>query len=350
MIRTSARDKEYPLVTVIVVNLNGRKWLEKCIPSILNSNYPLFELIVVDNGSTDDSVEFLKKNYPEVKVIQLGKNMGWSAANNEGIRMAKGDIIVCLSNDIEVDLNCLKEIVKFMESVPSIGIVQCNSISMWDRKTLDSSMNYLDKFGYCYGYAPTTKPQEVFFAEGMAFAVKREIIKNVGLLDDYYFMEYDDMDFCWRARLAGYRIFFLPSAVVYHARGGTVGKTYFQRIKNVEWYTRNHIVTLIKNYEIKNLVKILPIVIIIEIAKILYLFIVKRNNKVAFAALKGLLQVVTDFKIVLKKRKYVQASRKISDEQLMRRMHPFMPQLIYSFIVFQAKGRRFIINAEPPIR
>jgi hypothetical protein len=97
-------------------------------------------------------------------------------------------------------------------------------------------------------------------------------------------------------------------------------------------------------------VKILPIVIVIETAKIFYLFLIKRNNKVALAALKGLLQIVTDLKIILKKRKYVQAIRKISDEKLISKMHPFMPQLIYSFIVSQSRGKRFIIYAKPPVR
>ena len=280
----------------------------------------------------------------------MERNIGWSPANNEGIKVAKGDIIVCLSNDMEVHPQWLKEITKFMKSDQKIGVVQCNSLSMWDRKTLDSSMNYLDKFGYSYGYVPTDHPQEVFFAEGMAFAVKKAVIEDIGMLDDYYFMEYDDMDFSWRTHLAGYKVVFVPKAIVYHARGGTVGKTYFQRVKNVEWYTRNHFITLIKNYEIGNLVKILPVVLGMEIVKVFYLLIVKKNRKIAFAALRGIYQVVKDFKIILKKRKEVQKIRKISDKEVMKYMHPFRPKLIYSFLVSQSKGNRFILNSNPPIR
>jgi GT2 family glycosyltransferase len=339
----------HPFVSVIIVNFNGKKWLERCIPSVLNSSYDNFEVIVVDNGSTDGSAEFIMKNYPNIKLIRLKENKGWSYANNIGIKVSKGDIIICLSNDMEVHPQWITEIVNFMKANPAVGIVQCNSVSMWDRKTLDSSMNYLDKLGYAYGYAPLKIPYEVFFAEGMAFAFKREVVENVGLLDHYYFMEYDDMDFCWRARLAGYKVYFLPSAIVYHARGGTVGKTYFQRIKNVELYTRNHIVTLIKNYEVGNLLKILPIVLIIEITKAIYILIVKKNVKVGVAILKGILQAIKDLKIVLKKRYYVQSRRKISDAELMKIMHPFMPKLLYSFIIYQSKGKRFIIYAKPPI-
>jgi len=341
--------KESPPVSVVVVNLNGKEWLEKAIPSVLASDYPKVELIVVDNGSTDGSVEFLRENYPSTRVIVLEKNIGWSPANNEGIKTAGGRVIACLSNDMIVDSRWLKEIVKLMVSNSKIGIVQCNSLSMWDKRTLDSSMNYLDRFGYSYAYAPQNRPQEVFFAEGMAFAFKKEVVEEIGMLDDYYFMEYDDMDFSWRARLAGYSAYFLPSAVVYHARGGTVGRTYFQRTKNVELYTRNHLVTLIKNYETKNLLTALPVVLAIELAKILYL-VLKGNLMVALAASRGLLRVLRDVRIILVKRREIERIRRDRDSTMMKIMHPFNPRLQLLFLAFQAKGERLILNCKPPIK
>ena len=274
-------NKEWPTISVITVSLNGKKWLKKLFESILASNYPKdkLEIIFVDNGSIDGSIAFVKSmftNDARLKVIQNAENLGWSPANNQGMKVAQGEIIVCVSNDMEVDPNWLEEIVEVMTSNKSIGIVQCNSLSMWDRKTPDSGMNYLDKFGYAYSYAPQARSLEVFYAEGMAFAIKREVIKKIGVLDEYFFMEYDDMDYSWRARLAGYIVFFVPEAKVYHARGGTVGSTYFQRINNAQWYTKNHIVTLIKNYELGNLVKLLPATLAIENIKILYLLTVRK--------------------------------------------------------------------------
>lgn len=341
-----------PIISVIIVNMNGKKWLSKCIPSVLESEYPRnrIEFVLVDNGSIDGSVEFVEKNYPGFRIIKLPINIGWSPANNEGIKSSTGDIIVCLSNDMEVHPLWLREIATFMEANKNVGIVQCNSMSMWDHKIYDSSMNYLDRFGYSYGYVPTDSPQEVFFAEGMAFAVRIDVIKKIGAFDDYYFMEYDDMDLSWRVRLAGYRIYFLPSAVVYHARGGTVGKTYFERINNVGWYTRNHLVTIIKNYETMNLLKILPTVIAIEIGKIIYLLTLKKNLPLSKAALKGIFQVLKDLKIILKKRKITQLTREVDDKKIMSLMHPFAPSLIYSFLAEQSKGKRFIQNTIAPIK
>ncbi|NJE55733.1 glycosyltransferase, partial [Thermococcus sp. 21S9] len=126
---------------------------EKCIPSVLQSDYPRdkMEIILVDNGSTDGSADFarslLQKEQINFKIIENNENKGWSPANNQGARVATGEILLFLSNDMEVDKNWIKEIVKIFSLDPKAGVVQCNSISMWDRKTLDSGMNYLDRFG-----------------------------------------------------------------------------------------------------------------------------------------------------------------------------------------------------------
>jgi hypothetical protein len=343
------RSEDFPFVSVILTNLNGKGWLVKGVPSILASDYPAYEVIVVDNGSTDGSVEYLQANYPSVKVIPLPRNIGWSPANNQGIRVARGSVIVCISNDMTVDPDWLKEIVTLIISDSKIGIVQCNSLSMWDRSTPDSSMNYLDEFGYSYGYRPQASPREVFFAEGMAFAFKKELVHKIGMLDDYYFMEYDDMDFSWRARLAGYSVYFLPSAVVYHARGATVGRTYFDRTRNVTLYTRNHLVTLIKNYEAKSLMKALPLTILIEAAKILYLLLTG-NTTLAIAASEGLIAIVKDRRLLLAKRRETQRIRKIPDSSVMRLMNRFDPRVQLLFLRRQANARRLILNCDPRIR
>lgn len=346
---------EWPTISVITVSLNGKKWLKQLFESILASNYPgdKLEIIFVDNGSTDGSVEFVKgmfTNDARLKIIQNTANLGWSPANNQGMRIAKGEIIVCVSNDMIVETNWIKEIAKVMKADKHIGMVQCNSLSMWDRRTPDSGMNYLDRFGYSYSYVSSKINYEVFFAEGMAFAIKREVINKIGVFDDYFFMEYDDMDLSWRARLGGYKLFFVPTAIVYHARGGTVGATYFQRINNVTWYTRNHLVTLIKNYELETLFKLSPIILTVEIIKIVYLATVKKNSKLSYAALKGILQVMTDLRVILQKRSETQSFRAVSDKEILQVMHPFNPWLLRLFLVKQSKAERLVLHSNPPIK
>ncbi len=343
------RSDEWPLVSIVTVSVNGRKWLKGLFQSILDSDYPLnkLELIYVDNGSIDGSIDYAQElinNRFKLEIIKNSENIGWSPANNQGIKIARGQFIFCISNDMEVDSKWIKDVVRLMMLDVSVGIVQCNSISLWDRRTPDSGMNYLDKFGFAYSYAPLKVASEVFYAEGMAFVIRKEIVKEIGFLDEYFFMEYDDMDYSWRARLAGYRVMFVPTSKVYHARGGTVGSTYFQRINNAKWYTRNHLMTLIKNYEFRTIAKVLPLVLIVESAKILYLLIVKKNQKLAFAASKGIFNVLTDMRIILKKRTYIQQMRKVSDKSIMKSMYPFNPWSLKMFLTLQAKGKRLAIT------
>ncbi len=345
---------DWPLVSVIAVSLNGEKWLEGLFTSIKLTDYPKdkLEFIFVDNGSTDRSVESVKNMFisdSRLRIIQNKTNMGWSPANNQGMKIANGQIVVCISNDMIVEKSWIREIVKVMQADKFTGMVQCNSLSMWDRKTPDSGMNYLDKFGYYYSYAASDKNSEVFFAEGMAFAIKKEVIDKVGVFDDYFFMEYDDMDLSWRVRLGGYKIFYVPNAKVYHARGGTVGATYFQRVNNVKWYTRNHLATLIKNYELKTLIKLSPVILTVEIIKIGYLLIVKKNLPLAKAASKGILQAARDLGIIMRKRQEIQRFRTISDREVFKIMHPFNPWLLRLFLVKQSKSERLVMNNKPPI-
>lgn len=347
--RLQDKREQFPLVSVVTVSLNGKKWLKGLFESIAASDYPSdkMEIIYVDNFSTDGSIEYVEnffKNDSRLTIIRNRKNLGWSPANNQGIKVAKGKIVFCISNDMIVDSKWIKEIVQVMVKDKTIGIIQCNSISLWDRKSSDSGMNYLDKFGFAYSYAPSKTVAEVFYAEGMAFAIRHEVIEEIGVLDEYFFMEYDDMDYSWRARLAGYKILFVPTSVVYHARGGTVGSTYFQRINNTKWYTRNHIVTIIKNYEFGNILKVMPLVFTVEITKILYLSVIKKNQILAIAALKGLINVLTDMNTIIQKRIAVQKMRKVSDNEIIKSMLTFNPWALRMFLVFQSKGKRLAIS------
>ncbi len=343
------REIDWPMISIVAVNLNGKKWVGPLFKSILESNYPRekLEIIFVDNGSKDGSTQLVKSmfiNDSRLKIIQNRKNLGWSPANNQGMKIATGDLIVCISNDMVVDANWLKEIAKAMSTDNKIGIIQCNSISMWDRKSSDSGMNFLDRFGYAYSYAPTNENFEVFYAEGMAFGIRKEVIKEIGVLDEYFFMEYDDMDYSWRARLAGYKVIFVTKAKVYHARGGTVGSTYFDRINNAKWYTRNHVVTIIKNYDFSTMVPLIPIILSVELAKILYLLIRRGKQTLALAAFKGLFQVLKDMPIIIRKRVQTQSMRRVPDKQILEAMHPFNPWSLRMFLVLQAKGQRLSIK------
>jgi GT2 family glycosyltransferase len=337
-------------ISIVITNMNGEKWIKNLILSIFNSDYSIneLEIILVDNNSTDNSLLAFKELMRENKdfYIENKENLGWSKAVNQGFSKASGEIIIVLSNDMEIDNQAIKKIVEAMFFNRKIGIIQFNSLSLTDRKTLDSGMNFLDKFGYSYSYFPSKTIKQVFFAEGMAFAVQKEVIENVGFLDDSYFMEYDDMDYCWRTLACGYDVAFLPNATVFHARGGTVGSNYFNRnLRNIKDYTKNHLTTIIKNYELKTLLIILPSVVVIEFIKILYM-VYKKKFKIAIANFKGIVETFIILKGTFEKRKYIQTHRKRKDKDIFKLMHPFQISKQLGFMRSQALNKRYFIRGE----
>jgi GT2 family glycosyltransferase len=339
-----------PFISIIISNLNGEKWLPICIPSIFKSNYAKdrFEVIVGDDASKDKSnivVQKFQKRYKNLKLCASSKSLGWSGINNFALPVAKGEIVVFLSNDMKVDKNWLIEIVKVFAD-RSIGIIQCNSKSMDNPKKQDSGMNFVDRFGFLYGYSPAKVPTEVFFAEGMAFAVKRELIKKGLKLDSDYFMEYDDADLCWRTRLLGYKVFFAPKSIVLHARGGTVGKTVFERPEFISRYARNQITTLIKVYTVPNLLIALPVILFFQAGKMFYLTFILKSPLAAIATLKGLFMVFPALSKTLDKRRKIQRSRVLDDKEIMKAMVPFNLSGFAPFLATQKKkGERYYIPA-----
>ena len=129
----------YPLVSVIIVNYNGKMLLKQCLPSLLQTDYPSYEIIVVDNGSSDGSIKFVKENFPTVKVIQLNKNYGYTGAVNSGVKYAKGELLAILNNDITVERTWLKELVKVILEKPNAGSVAPKKLLMGHPQILDGA-------------------------------------------------------------------------------------------------------------------------------------------------------------------------------------------------------------------
>jgi len=326
------KTNKYPFVSVIILNLNGQKFIPACLSSLKKTKYPKFEIIFVDNGSSDQSLleaEKYLKSFSNKQILSTKKNIGWSAGNNFGIKRAKGEAIVLLSNDTEVEPNWLKELIKVLYADKKIGIVQGQSFSIYDRKSLDSGKNYVDIFGFCYSERPTGIPEEVFFAEGVSMAVKKEVFEKIGLLDEDFFIMYDDIDFSWRARLAGYKIMIAPRSIVFHYRGGTVGEGILKiRPKIVYLNTRNHLTSLLKNYSLKNIFILLPWVYLAQFIKCFLFAFIHRKFWAAGAVILGLLSLNKDTVKIIKKRRAVQKTRKVSDKEIKKAMVKFRPLLL----------------------
>lgn len=258
--------QQTPLVSVVVLNYNGMKFVDRCLRSVLNTNYPNFEVIFVDNASTDGSLEHAKVEFghdPRLKFVANDKNYGFARGNNIGLEHARGEYIVFLGNDTEVDKNWLGKLIQVMDSNLNIGAAQSKLLSLQNRKRIDACGLMLTQYGFFVerGTSEIDIGQydsiaDILAAKGAALAIKRKVLNEVGPFDADYFLFSEDADLCWRVWLGGYRVVLVPSSVVFHVTAGTA-RLVWPRERPLYWY-RNTILTLLKNLNFKNFIKLLP--------------------------------------------------------------------------------------------
>ncbi|MFC1713116.1 glycosyltransferase family 2 protein [Candidatus Poribacteria bacterium] len=239
------------LVSIIILNWNGLEHLEICLPSVVGQTYENIEVVVVDNGSTDDSIEYVKENYDSVKLICNSDNVGFAEGNNVGIRGASGEYIVVLNNDTEVDENWISAFVKVAEEHPDAGMLACKILSYYDRKQIDCVGHLIYPDGLSRGRGrgeidegQYDKVEEVAFPSGCAALYRREMLEQIGLFDKDFFIYVEDSDLGIRGRLAGWKCFYVPDAVVYHKYSATMGGYSPKKAIMIE---RNRIWFVVKN-------------------------------------------------------------------------------------------------------
>lgn len=332
-------NKVRPLVSIIILNYQSKKFIKKCLTSVIKTNYPNFEVIFVDNFSRDGSLEFVKKSFnaTNLKIIENSENYGFAEGNNIGIKHSSGEYIVFLNVDTEVDPNWIQELVKVMKSNPHIGAAQSKLLLMSDRNRFDSAGHFLD---YCgiesfestkitgeVDYGQYDEIREIFYAKGAAMMVRKKALEKVGPFDPTYFVNHEDIDLCWRILLGGYKIVFVPKSKVYHAGGGGAAGT--ARKERQAWILfhlrKNHVTSLIKNYQFNNLVRYLPLYLT-------YLFMhgiykLKDDIHIFQAYFKAVLWNLAKLRDILSERKRIQQFiRKVPDKEIMKYMRrPKLP-------------------------
>ena len=246
------------------------KHLAKCLPSVLEQNYPEFEVILVDNASTDGSVSYVKNNFENVKIIKNMKNIGFAGGNNVGIRASKGELIVLLNQDTVVDPSWLSQLVRVMTRREDVGICMPKILLFDERDNLNTDgvkINFLG-FGWPGGYRKKdkgdNKVKEIDFASGASMMLRRDVLQKVGLFDKDFFLYHEDSDLGWRIRLSGYNIVCVPTSVVYHKYVFTFNKRKFYYLE------RNRIILLIKNFKARTFMLIFPAFLLTEVGVLLY--------------------------------------------------------------------------------
>lgn len=249
----------YPSVAIVILNWNGRKFLEQFLPSLIRTTYPGAQFIVADNGSTDDSLDFLTQNYPAVIQLCNSVNEGFARGYNTALRQVNASYYVLLNSDVEVTPGWIEPIIELMESNAGIGACQPKVLS-WHDKTLfeyaGASGGWIDACGYafCRGRVFDTCEKDtgqyndaapIFWASGCAFFVRAELYHRLHGFDELFFAHQEEIDLCWRMQLAGYDIYVCPSSVVYHVGGGSLPKG---NPRKVYLNYRNSLIMLTRNY------------------------------------------------------------------------------------------------------
>lgn len=241
-------------ISVIIVNYNGEKYLKNCLNSLLNQTIDNFEVIVVDNGSTDSSVQFLKDFKDErVKTVFLEKNYGFGAGNNRGFEISRGRFIVILNNDTEVKKDFLENLIKPFEKDKSIGMVAPLIVFKDNPEIIDKAGGHLVYFdGLNRGRGCQEKLNEKYLKpcytlipDGCAACFKRKVIEELGFFDKDFFLYGEDTDLGLRYLNAGYRCFYQPQSIVYHLHSATAGE--YSKLK-AYYVERNRVFVLVKNF------------------------------------------------------------------------------------------------------
>jgi GT2 family glycosyltransferase len=248
-------------ISVIIPNWNGRNLLSDCLDSIRGQTFRDTEVIVVDNGSTDGSIEFIESFFPEIRVVRLDTNYGFAIAANQGICHAVGDKIALLNNDTVAESTWLEELSKALDKFPDVGFCASKILNYWKPNIIDSAGDVLDvASAHNRGQDREDQPdydknQYLFGACAGAAIYRRELLDKIGLFDQIFVSNFEDVDLSFRAQLAGFKCLYVPTAIVYHKRGETRKRIHVY----VELLSyRNKKILWLKNAPNRLLLKYLP--------------------------------------------------------------------------------------------
>ena len=259
---------------IVILNYNGRNFLERFLPSVINYSPP-HTVYVADSASTDDSVPWMRANYPQVHLLPLSINQGYAGGYNRALAEIKAEYYILLNSDVEVTEGWLEPLLQLLDKNPNIAACQPKVLAFHDKTQFEyagAAGGYMDWLGYAYcrgrifdhcetdrGQYDTTVP--VFWASGACFVVRAELFHKMGGFDEDFFAHMEEIDLCWRLHLGGYDVYCCPQSVVYHVGGGTLPpsspfKTYLNY--------RNSLAMLYKNLPARSRWKILLFRLILD--------------------------------------------------------------------------------------
>jgi len=315
-----------PLVSVIIVNWNGRHLLARCLESVFNQTFTDIEVILVDNGSTDDSAAYIDSEFPRVRLISLSKNRGFTGGNNEGFRQSNGSFIVLLNNDAALKNDWLEYMLSVMESDAGMG--SCASKIMIDgTDMLDSAGDIFTtaftgtKLGELQKESNYTKSRAVSGPCAAAAIYRRTMLEQIGFFDEDFFLNHEDTDLNMRAWFAGWRCQFVPAAVAYHKVSSSIGEL---SDTSVYYFSRNSLWVWAKNVPLPLMLRFLPQRILYELNSFVNFCLVHGKW---LPYMRGKWDAVRGLPTMFRKRKELSKFLKLDNEHIVRELIPITQYL-----------------------
>ena len=259
-----------PKIAIVILNWNGKNFLQQFLPSVLSTTYSNHEVIVADNGSSDDSLNFMRSNYPAIRLIRFEHNLGFAKGYNEALKQIEADYYALLNSDAETEPGWLQPMVRLLESDVSIAACQPKLLLFANKKMFEYSGaagGWLDKYGYPFArgrvfdvceedHGQYDQQEPIFWASGAALFIRARVFHEMQGFDEYFFAHQEEIDLCWRLQLAGYKIYSCPASVVYHVGGGTLPKG---NSRKTYLNFRNNKIMLSKNLPFSKKLLVIPV-------------------------------------------------------------------------------------------
>jgi GT2 family glycosyltransferase len=308
-----------PRVNIIILNWNGRDHLAACLPSLLAQTFDDFAITVVDNGSTDGSVAWLRQHFPQVHLLENSTNQGFAAANNQAIRATQAEFVVLLNNDTVADPRWLQTLVTTAERDPTIGMVATTMLLADRPGIVDSAGFAIDRAGIAWGVdggqpvRAAAGVSEVFGASGGAALYRRAMLEEIDLFDERFFAYFEDVDLAWRAQWAGWRAVCAHEAVVWHHHSATGNRIPHFKSRLLG---RNKLWLIAKNYPLPHLLWYWPLIGLYELMSLVY---AARERRLG-SALAGRWQALRQLPAMLAARR--RQVRRISSQAMLAKLPP----------------------------
>lgn len=349
-------------VSVIIVNYNGRRWLKDCFESLQRQTHTNVEIILVDNASTDGSVDYVRARYPQIKVIKNAHNMGFASGNNTGVRAATGAFVLLLNPDTIASEHLLENLLQAFTDIPQLGCVQPKLLFMYDSKKLDSCGSMFTQTGFLKHVGNQQRAADprwniafpVLSVKGACMMFPQALLDRTnGLFDDDYFCYFEETDFCLRVWLAGYECWYYPQAHLRHATGGVSGTSHVVN-SFIQYHSyKNRLTTHLKNLALPTLLRVLPVCLTFYgIIGLALLFGGQPWN--TYAVFRAIGYCLIHLPTTLKKRRRIQRQvRRVPDDAFLPRVTQMfsvkaMAHAIYHHVAYEWLQRKLRSNPQGP--